>query len=185
MKSIMQEASSITKAIEKAWISAGKPKEFSVKVFEEPKRNFIGMVVQSAKIGIFFNEQHVSHEPSEHYRPKERIMPKKQQQPVHQPKKYEQNKNVVKREEFTQGLVWAPEMVDKACQWMKGALSAMNLSTMTFVPSADQYTLTLTFNGSLVNDRELEKQLFKNFSFLMLQSLKRTFKRPLRGFKIS
>jgi len=56
MKSIIEEASSIQKAIEKGWQKAGQPKEFSVKIFEEPQRNFIGMTVKSAKIGIFFND---------------------------------------------------------------------------------------------------------------------------------
>ncbi len=54
MKSIMEEASSIAKAIEAAWIRAEKPHEFSVKVFEEPEKNFFGMVTKSAKIGLFF-----------------------------------------------------------------------------------------------------------------------------------
>ena len=56
MKSIMEEASSIFKAIEKGWNSAGQPKEFTVKIFEEPQKNFIGMTVRPAKIGIFFTE---------------------------------------------------------------------------------------------------------------------------------
>ena len=60
MKSIMEEASSIIKAIEKGWISAGQPKEFTVKILEEPQRNFIGMTVRSAKIGIFFSDEHVA-----------------------------------------------------------------------------------------------------------------------------
>ena len=43
MKSIMEEASSVAKAIEKGWQRAGKPQEFTVKVFEEPQKNFIGL----------------------------------------------------------------------------------------------------------------------------------------------
>lgn len=54
MKSLVEEASTITKAVEKAWIRAGKPAEFTVKVFEEPKHNFFGMTTKSAKIAIFF-----------------------------------------------------------------------------------------------------------------------------------
>lgn len=54
MKSIMEEASSIVKAIEAAWIRAEKPHEFSVKVFEEPEKNFFGMVTKSAKIALIF-----------------------------------------------------------------------------------------------------------------------------------
>ncbi len=53
----MEEASSIFKAIENAWNRAGQPQDFSVKVFEEPQRNFFGMTVKSAKIGLFFDEK--------------------------------------------------------------------------------------------------------------------------------
>ena len=54
MKSIIEEASSIVKAIEAAWIRAEKPHEFSVKIFEEPEKNFFGMVTKSAKIALIF-----------------------------------------------------------------------------------------------------------------------------------
>jgi predicted RNA-binding protein Jag len=60
MKSIMEEASSVIKAIEKGWIQAGKPQEFTIKVFEEATKNFIGMTVKPAKIAIFFQEKAVS-----------------------------------------------------------------------------------------------------------------------------
>jgi predicted RNA-binding protein Jag len=52
----MQEASSIAKAIEKGWDKAGRPVEFTVKVFEEPQKNFIGMTTKPAKIALFFDE---------------------------------------------------------------------------------------------------------------------------------
>ena len=54
MKSLVEEASTIAKAIEKAWIAAGKPQSFSIKIFEHPETNFLGFVKKSAKIGIFF-----------------------------------------------------------------------------------------------------------------------------------
>lgn len=54
MKSIMQEASSIAKAIEQAWMTAGQPAEFTIKVLEEPQKNFIGFTTRSAKIALFF-----------------------------------------------------------------------------------------------------------------------------------
>jgi len=57
MKSIMEQASSIMKAIEKAWISADNPTEFSVKIFEKEEKNFFGMTTTPAKIGIFFSEK--------------------------------------------------------------------------------------------------------------------------------
>ncbi|MGE0009748.1 MAG: hypothetical protein AB7F19_04340 [Candidatus Babeliales bacterium] len=56
MKSIVQEGSTISKAVESAWQSAGKPHEFTVKILEEPQHNFIGMTTRSAKVALFFKE---------------------------------------------------------------------------------------------------------------------------------
>lgn len=56
MKSVVAEASSIAKAIELAWQKAGQPKEFLIKVFQEPQRNIFGLTKTSAKVGIFFDD---------------------------------------------------------------------------------------------------------------------------------
>lgn len=53
----MQEASSIAKAIEQGWLKAGNPVDFSVKILEEPKRNFFGLTVHPAKVAIYFDEK--------------------------------------------------------------------------------------------------------------------------------
>lgn len=57
MKSLIEEASSISKAIEKAWERAGNPHSFSVKIFELPEKNFIGMTTKYAKVGLFFEDK--------------------------------------------------------------------------------------------------------------------------------
>lgn len=63
MKSILQEASSLAKAIEQGWVKAGKPKEFSVKIYEEPEKNFFGLTTKNAKVGIFYHDkQQTPHE---------------------------------------------------------------------------------------------------------------------------
>lgn len=62
MKSIIEQASSIMKAIEKAWNQAEQPKEFSIKIFEKEERNFFGMTTKPAKIGIFFGDKPIIHE---------------------------------------------------------------------------------------------------------------------------
>ncbi len=63
MKSIIEQASSIIKAIEKAWNQAENPKEFSIKIFEQEERNFFGMSTKPAKVGIFFgNDKPNTHE---------------------------------------------------------------------------------------------------------------------------
>ncbi len=68
MKSLVEEASTITKAIEKAWTRAGKPQSFSVKIFENPEVGFLGLTTKkSAKVGIFFEEVAVDKAPRTHH----------------------------------------------------------------------------------------------------------------------
>lgn len=97
MKSIMEEASSVAKAIEKGWVRAGKPQEFSVKVFEEAQKNFIGMTTKSAKVGLFFEESSrmLSGKPVDKKMP-ERSADKNQRfkQPERSQKPQQQNQNV-------------------------------------------------------------------------------------------
>jgi len=70
MKSLVEEASSVVKAIEKAWTRAGKPQSFTVKIFEEPQSGFLGFNTKPAKIGIFYEEiatrQEREHTPKPH-----------------------------------------------------------------------------------------------------------------------
>lgn len=70
MKSIIEQASSIIKAIEKAWNQAEQPKEFSIKIFEKEEKNFFGMTTKPAKVGIFFGDKQIIHEkPTQRPRP--------------------------------------------------------------------------------------------------------------------
>jgi predicted RNA-binding protein Jag len=73
MKSIIEQASSIMKAIEKAWDQAEKPKEFSIKIFEQEERNFFGMSTKPAKIGIFFDDKPTTHEKTTTAKPRQEI----------------------------------------------------------------------------------------------------------------
>lgn len=75
MKSIVQEASTIAKAVEQGWKLAGEPKDFSVKVLELPERNFFGFIKRSAKVAIVFNEAPAKQQKS--YRDAPKTQPKK------------------------------------------------------------------------------------------------------------
>ena len=55
MKSILEEASSIPKAVEKAWQAAGQPEEFTIKIYETDKRNFFGFLKKAAVVSIQFD----------------------------------------------------------------------------------------------------------------------------------
>lgn len=60
MKSVLHEASSILKAIEKAWEASGKPSEFSVKVLEEGETKFLFFTSKPAIVSISFDQRHVA-----------------------------------------------------------------------------------------------------------------------------
>jgi hypothetical protein len=85
MKSIMHEASSLAKAIEQGWEKAGKPTDFSIKILEQPKRNFFGFTTHPAKIALYFDERPQARYES-HGRPhKQRDMqPREQRQERHE-----------------------------------------------------------------------------------------------------
>lgn len=101
MKSVIQESSSVFKAIEQGWEKAGKPHEFTVKILQEAKKNFLGMTLSNAKVAIFFGEPIATHQktPSQDYRQRQqsqqarmhqqhmrrpRRRPQQQQQPQQQ-----------------------------------------------------------------------------------------------------
>src|SRR3990172_11151897 len=55
MKSMLHEASSIMKAIEKAWNESGQPTEFTVKVLEEGEKGFLWFSKNPAVISLSFD----------------------------------------------------------------------------------------------------------------------------------
>lgn len=54
MKSLLQEASSVEKAVALAWEAAGCPKEFTVKVLEKGERGFLGFSKKPAVVSIVY-----------------------------------------------------------------------------------------------------------------------------------
>ncbi|MBM3886375.1 hypothetical protein FJ364_00455 [Candidatus Dependentiae bacterium] len=60
MKSVLHEASSILKAIEKAWEASGKPSEFNVKVLEQGEKKLWVFTSKPAIVSISFDQKHVA-----------------------------------------------------------------------------------------------------------------------------
>lgn len=52
---MLHEASSIIKAIEKAWNESGKPSEFTIKILEEGQKGFLGLTKRPSIVSITFN----------------------------------------------------------------------------------------------------------------------------------
>ncbi len=179
MKSIMEQASSITKAIEKAWNRAGKPQDFSIKIFEHAEKNFLGLTTKPAKIGIFFEDKPVSVPSKERkfrkkYPPTQAKRPAPAQPPTKQPRK----PFVQKR------TVWNDEMVNTAQDWVKKSLSLMGLPNIQFKAIVIGNNLKFEFDAPVIGNRMKEKQLFRSFAYLIMATLRNKFRNELRELKI-
>jgi len=60
MKSVVQEASSIAKAIELGLAKADNPRDFSIKILEYPEKNFFGLTTKSARIALYWDDKIVA-----------------------------------------------------------------------------------------------------------------------------
>lgn len=213
MKSIMEEASTIVKAISQGWERAGKPREFSVKIFQEPERNFIGMTTRNAKIALFYTTPTENSPVTPAAKPSER--PKKQIEEKVTKKAESRTPNRVKErpikataqeahsphhaKDITQETlesvapvadeprttdIWSKEMIDIACEWVKDTVAAMELSDITCTADVHKYQLRLTLSKPLSTNESANKALMRDYSILILQALRNRYKRPLRGFKV-
>lgn len=182
MKSIVEEASSIVKAIEKAWLRAGKPASFQVKVFEEPKRNFFGLTVRSAKIGLFFAEE------VERIRRPAKPEPRKERRYPAKPERKEPRREMPSaaqlQKERLQKSRWTQDMVKTSKEWLDQTLANMGYAGIAYSIEPKGYYLNILFAAPILADKAKEQMLFKSFAHLMMQMLRTKFKKGFVGFKV-
>lgn len=245
MKSIIEEASSIFKAIEKGWSRAGKPEEFSVKIYEEPEHNFLGLTTKSAKIAIFYEnnekindhnlEQKKNSSKSQNQKltqnlaqanqleknsraqaqqnintvqtakPKaRRILEEKPNQEKNSEKnkqqafanRFSENKpqNQLKEEKANSETKkisrankseqpWSPDLINSVKTYLDDTLKMLDI-TDKYELEANHLYLKIIFDGIVFNDAQRQKQLFSSLAMLIIQMLKKKFKRPLKGYKL-
>jgi len=197
MKSLIEEASSISKAIEKGWLRAGKPRNFSIKIYEESEKNFFGMTTKSAKIAIVFDERTVTvpAEKTAAAQPQVKQEQKRQQsQTQHQqrqPRAPMQSKERAPQQEAQRPKAdqsriseFSDEMKESITAWLGDTLRLMNMPSTSFTLNTTDQFVRITFNGRLIEDSDQEKLLFRSLSYLMIASLRNNFKKSLRGLKL-
>lgn len=203
MKSIVEEASSIAKAIENGWIRAGKPQEFTVRIFEESEKNFLGFNKKPAKVGLFYKEAPVQ-QPSRSKDAKRQpvrqgTVQRSSQERVQQPQKSQPERRptpIAKQQTVTQQPApskiqdqekqskWTPELIEGSKEWINTILKTIKQDTIPCTIDTKQYCLNIRFAKPVVTDKRKEQLLFRNWSHLLLQALRHRFKRGLRGYKI-
>lgn len=191
---MLHEASSVAKAVEKAWTDAGKPTEFTIKVLEAGEKNFFGLSKSPAIVSITYEARKQAAGRSQD-RPQKTILGAKHQ--ATQPAKRESAKpvaqNIVqnkkelvakeKNVEQNEFLVWGEEMVSFVAQELKGLLALWG-ANQNFSTKIDKKVLTVTLAGRLHEDAMEERNVFMSFSYLLVQLLKRHYKKKFRGFQL-
>ncbi len=187
MKSIIEEASSVFKAIEKGLSKAGNPKEFSVKILEEAEKNFLGFTKKPARVAIFFSDKPQQYKKTEFQQKqksakvitnsivnsnKEKSKPAYKALPA-QAAKQEETKNF-----------WSPEMVEAAKNWFEKLLRLTNKSSVNFSLNPERYYLKISVADSICQNTAKERQLFAALSMVLMQSLRKEFNLPFKGHKI-
>lgn len=240
MKSIIQEASSIAKAVEQGWTKAGQPQEFSVKILELPERNFIGFTTRSAKVAVMFNErrEEQSRDTSRRTQQTQRAKPHRETQQreerkqdlydrkeqrterperterIQRPERYERTERSEQREhqrepkeyrervqhertdrsqernseghehKQTYAPLWNDAFVMEAHDWLSKTLQYMKKDSITFTIEPQNYHLRITLSETIVPETDREKHVLASLSALLLETLKRKFRKQLRGHKI-
>jgi len=196
MKSIVEEASTIEKAITQAWTRADKPQKFTITVFQEPEKNFFGMTTAPAKIGFMFEERAVQH------KSQKRTSPRKQQHTSQQqPKRYEQPRDLEPtqnkqphepnatykqkiNEPSNSNRFWTQEMVDSANKWLTNTLKITNKEPISFLAKPNRYHLKIQFSEPLYDDAKKEKAVFRSFAHLIMQAQRSAFKKAFKHHKV-
>ena len=201
MKSIVEEASSVSKAIENAWKRAEQPTEFSIRIHELPEKNMFGFTTKPAKIALFFPEDSrrsgstrtVSHTSSTNPVPsvaqpvvvkapqRNNPMPTPQQK-INRPAPVAQAAAPrAPRPEMAEP--WSPEMVTYAENWLRDLLQKLEIRDANFQTTPQRYHLKISFAKPIFEEDEKNRALFRNCAHLILQATRNSFKRPLKGFK--
>jgi hypothetical protein len=203
LKSVVEESSSVAKAVEKAWSRTGKPAEFSVKIFQIEEKNFFGMSTKPAKIGLFFKDA-LSQSPkdTERFEKRESTREHKQTQrpassekparvrplsrettPSESTREQQRSKSHAQPSSHS-GAQWSPEMIQLVRSWLEQTLRLLNKNATTFSLQPSNLHLKIVFAQELFGDQEKERTFFRVTSYLLMQSLRTFSKEGFRGFKI-
>ena len=201
MKSMFHEASTVIKAIEKAWADSGKPLEFTVNVLEVGEKNFLGLTKRPAIVSITYDPRKLTTKapgakeapgrfakPAPHKgredkrfetKPKRDVRPEPRTQPI----QARPQREMPKEHKEVEHERWSQEMIDDVQVWFKEMVQILNIK-VPFTSKADRRMLTLTFDQAVAPSSEDERQLFASLSYLLIQFLKKKHKKKFRGFHL-
>ena len=193
MKSMLQEASSVAKAIDQAWQESGKPKEFSLRVLQEPVKNFFGFVKKPAIVSIIYDprkhttsSQGAKGRTAEHTKHKQQSRSPRKEQGAHRSKEqqsWSSNEVQEAKKPVEERSVWTDSYIELIGDWLRGMLKEMNVAAK-FGIALERGLLKIQFDKPVLASEESERILFASFVSLLLQFLRRHEKKKLRGLRL-
>jgi len=211
---MLHEASSVSRAIEKAWADAGNPTEFTIKILETGEKNFLGLSKRPAIVSITYEPKRqpvrqpdfgkslerrvpagaaknipgkLGKSPS--FDTQNRVRPLPKREPTKpQPSKPVQPKGEVKEAE--KNVVEQGEFFTWQEEWVvfvSGQLKELLKlwgAKQEFTTKVDKRILTITLEEHLHDNPLEERNVFVSFSYLLVQFFKRYYKKKFRGFQL-
>jgi len=202
MKSMLLEASTVIKAIEKAWVDSGRPAEFTINVLEKGETSFLGFSKKPAIISIAFDPRKVTQRPSVKSDQRQPVQPlsKAKPQEFGQPasKHSETTNKPGDRRSFTRKPdpmvkplrrqqpnveFWAREWIDDIETMVKDTIFIMG-ALVPFSIKVEKKILSVMFDKGVLKTADDERQLFASLSYLFMQMLKKKHKKKLQSYHI-
>jgi spoIIIJ-associated protein len=186
MRSLLVQASSVEKAVEKAWTDAGMPTEFNIKILDFGQKGFLGITKKPAIISITFEPKKQTAisraitTKSVKPKPKPKQSPQKKEQthPAYIPKSERP-----KGEHPVVRTFWTDSLIYDITSWLTEMTKTMKL-TYSFKVQTQKKILTITFDKEVLATTEDERLLFSGLSYLLIQFLKKKHKKKYQGYKI-
>ncbi|MCK4650811.1 hypothetical protein KAT08_01425 [Candidatus Babeliales bacterium] len=167
MKSILQEGSSVLKAVKKVWEDSGRPQEFTIRVHDFGKKSFFGIIIKPAIVSISYDIKKRTEGP------KEKVISTRQQKIIKK-----EGRIVKKRDVYIPKRVsgWNKEMIDCSIGWLSQIIRILGVK-VNFNYKVDNRILNIYISKKFLSESEDEKMFFISLSYLLMQFLKRKFKR--------
>lgn len=181
MKSILQEDSSVCKAIAKAWDSCQRPSEFTVKILSVEEKNLFGFVKKPAVISIsYLPEKRTLNIKKEENKNEKVLLQNKKHSEYNEQfhKKNEQAKSGIFKKNIQDApiIIWKKEYLDFVEKSLKDILHIIGFNA-DFNITVDNKMLNIFLDKRALKDIEDEKLFFISISTLLLQFLRKQFKK--------
>jgi predicted RNA-binding protein Jag len=191
MKSLLQDASSVQKAIIRAWLKAEKPRDFSIKILEIKQESFLWLFKKSNVIVSINYKEKSFNNFNNKYKYMKKKEPEKKHQSFHKkeeplvrknielrPLPAQQNTNTDKEDS-----IWEATHIQYVEKKLKEIIQAMNITTI-ITSKYNKKTLNIYFSQNIAETTTNEKRLHISLSYILTQSLKKFFKKKFIGFQL-